>query len=77
VRDLGAYLVDWFQEHGIDPLVASGVIGASLVFFQRNNIRNLRSLEPHDRRFTIAQTVGGVFLMIIGALSAVGVLPDK
>ena len=77
MREFVAYLVDWFQKHGIDPLVASGLMGLLMVFLQRNNIRNLTSLEPHNRRFTIAQVTAGVLLTIIGLLSALGILPKK
>jgi hypothetical protein len=75
VKDLAHNLGDWLGSHGYDPLLIVGLISAVLLILDRKNIRNLRNLPPHLKRFTIAQVVVGGLLALLGILSVVGVLP--
>ena len=77
MRELARNITEWLVNHGYDPPIVWGLVGVVLLIIQRNSIRNLRTLEPHWRRFTIASIVACVMLVFIGLLSALGLLPNR
>ena len=77
MRELARNITEWLVNHGYDPLVMCGIAGLVFLILDQRSIRNLKSLEPHWRRFTIAGVVACVMLVFIGLLSALGLLPNR
>ena len=77
MRELARDITEWLVNHGYDPPIIWAIVGLVLLIIQRRSIQNLGSLAPHLRRFTIASVVVCVMLVLIGLLSALGLLPNK
>ena len=77
MRELAKNITEWLVNHGYDPLVVCGIAGIMFLILQRRSIQNLKNLQPHWRRFTIANIVACVMLVLIGLLSALGLLPKR
>ena len=69
--------MQFLQDNGIDPLIASALLGVVGLGYDRRRLRSWKNISAHDKFMVVVRVVASSMLIALGLLSIVGLFPKR